>query len=224
MSTMTGPTLRHSWRTSASITTWRMIDSGIASKFADLYHQDDEDWQACEDHCKPPAVDRLFTKRQLYYINRDRGNSSLFMSHMDLDLDNEDNGIEAQALAEDFCFESDGDDDDDAYYLDEYGIRKDELEEHMDGHELVDPEILASRSRDQMLGYLNVGTYVTGPRKLAEHLLSEEELNFVNQTYGDSMSFMTCFDLKFYEEEDWLEAKSIVAAVVRRMSIEELRN
>ncbi|KID81531.1 hypothetical protein MAJ_11392, partial [Metarhizium majus ARSEF 297] len=98
-----------------------------------------------------------------------------------------------------------------------------EYEPGMDGYELANPGILASRSRDQVLGYLNVGTYEAGPIQLAEHFLSEEELNFVNQTYGDSMSFMTCFNLRFYKEVDCLEAKYIAAAEVRRRNKGEPR-
>ncbi|KAK8932807.1 hypothetical protein VCV18_001348 [Metarhizium anisopliae] len=149
---------------------------------------------------------------------------------MDLDVNNEDDCIEAQDLAEDLCFDSDDsddEDDEDADYLDENGLCEDKMEGYepgMDGYELADPGIPARRSRDQVLGYLNVGTYEAGPRQLAEHFLSEEELNFVNQTYGDSMSFMTCFNLRFYKEVDCLEAKYIAAAEVRGRNKGEPRN
>lgn len=127
-------------------------------------------------------MDHLFSERELYYINRDHGNSAIFMKHMGLNLDDSDDCLEAREIAASVY--SDIDDGDD--------------------------ESLA----DNVLSYLNVGMGLKGPRQLADHFFSEEELDFVNNTYGDSVSFMMSLGLEFYRENDCRKAKSIAAALL----------
>ncbi|TWU75826.1 hypothetical protein ED733_004816 [Metarhizium rileyi] len=206
----------------------------IASNFAALYHQEDKDWEGCEDDRKPHNVDKIFTERQLYYINRDHGNSSLFMSDKGFDANNDEHRAEARDMAEEFYLDSDDEEEEEDDYglddhdIDEYGLyEEDGMDEYKFGalsYEFQSSEGLAERRRDHVLAHLSIGTYVTGPRQLAEHFLSEEEVSFVNQTYGNAMSFMTCFNLKFYRAEDCLAAKAVAASMMPDEVMDEIDN
>ncbi|KAF7550800.1 hypothetical protein G7Z17_g5467 [Cylindrodendrum hubeiense] len=162
--------------------------SALAINFLDMYNEDDE---YLDDSSMNPSseqlVDHLFSKRELYYVNRDHGNSAIFMEHMEFDINNDADCAEAKAFAD-------------------VNPEDDEIDEDSDVEDLT----------DEMTGYLNMGANQNGPRQLAEHFLSQEEIDFVSKTYGDSLSFMIRFGLRFYRERDCLEAKSIAAGLIEK--------
>ncbi|CAG7558039.1 unnamed protein product [Fusarium equiseti] len=50
--------------------------------------------------------------------------------------------------------------------------------------------------------------------QLAESYFDADELKFINKHYGDSLTFMITFGLKFYKAEDCEEARSIVGSLM----------
>ncbi|RYP81276.1 hypothetical protein DL770_005942 [Monosporascus sp. CRB-9-2] len=55
-------------------------------------------------------------------------------------------------------------------------------------------------------------------RQLADSYFDADELKFIGAHYGDSVTFMFSFGLKFYKSEDCEEAQSIVRSMMRRNS------
>lgn len=163
--------------------------SKTAAKFADIYNEDKEylDNDNSPNPSREQLVDHLFSKKELFYVNRDHGNSAIFMEHMELDINKEADCAEAKFFAN-------------------VDPEDDEVDEDSD---IEDPA-------DEVMGYLNVGANQKGPRQLSDHFLSEEELGVVSKAYGDSLSFMIRFGLRFYREKDCLEAKSIAAALLEK--------
>ncbi|KAK5995966.1 hypothetical protein PT974_04386 [Cladobotryum mycophilum] len=62
----------------------------------------------------------------------------------------------------------------------------------------------------------NTGKSHSGPSKLADHFFSHDELDFVNKSYGDSMTFMICFGLKYYNGKHCRKAGRIVSFLMSR--------
>jgi len=53
----------------------------------------------------------------------------------------------------------------------------------------------------------------------ADHHFSKEELEIIEQGWGNSENFMLSFGLKFYKDEDCKEAKAIVQGM---MDVEQI--
>jgi hypothetical protein len=55
-----------------------------------------------------------------------------------------------------------------------------------------------------------------GPRHVADHYFSDAELEMIKRSWGDSLTFIASYGLKFYDPKDCEEAKAIAQALLER--------
>lgn len=141
------------------------------------------------------ALDHHFGIKGLYEIKLIHGNVQSFFDDLAMDPTDESDLKEAKEALEYGL--GDGDDSDD----------DNDLEDAMEEEE---------GKSSLMWNYMHTDApqFSPGPRQLANHFLSEEELAFVEKIYGDSISFMICHQLRFYRQKDCMEASSIIAKLM----------
>jgi hypothetical protein len=140
-------------------------------------------------------MDHLFSKSAPYHIKRLYGSMGHFFGALELDPDNEDDI-----------------DEDDIANAERVLKSKVKCDADM-------AEEAGNRNMSEFVKYtlhFEAPDFAAGPKQLADHFLSNGELRCVKKVYGDSVSFMICHGLRFYQERDCLRAKSIAARLLNK--------
>lgn len=141
------------------------------------------------DLIRSALTDHLFSKDELEWINGAYGDSMSFMLCFGLKHYKDEDCDEAKAIV--------------------VAMMQDEVEDDDDAADILGLGSLSMGGKDA-----DDDSETDAPRLLAESYFSREELEFINSGYGDVITFMLSFGLKFYKEEDCEEAQSIIAALL----------
>ena len=153
----------------------------------------DEDWEGRK-------ADYLFDEKSLRWIKNYYGNSMSFMHSFGLKIYEPDDWKEAQAIVSAMMEdekELEGDSEDNG---------EDSKEE--DGENSKEEDGENSKEEDGENSEMDWEGHMT------DYLFDEKSLDWIEKHYGNSMQFMYSYGLKFYDDNDCVEAQQIARVMV----------